>query len=352
MALIRVEELSKAFRIPVRGKGLAGAVKHLFQPKSISKVALEKVSFAVNSGESVAYLGSNGAGKSTTIKILTGVLTPTSGHVHVNGVKPHEQRMAHAKQIGVVFGQRTHLWWDLPVAESLRLLKSVYDVPDETYTTNIKLFSELLELDTFIDMPVRRLSLGQRMRADIAAALLHNPPILFLDEPTIGLDVAVKDSIRRFISFINTEYGTTIMLTSHDLTDIENLCQRLIILDKGHKVYDGSLTTIKVLFARERRLLMRLRTAIPDASAVPHPDGVTVERENDFTISARFDGASLSAATVIDHFLRHYEIADFELKEPGIEHIIRAVFRGQLELTADAGTAAPPQQATSALIPD
>ena len=221
----------------------------MFQVASITKSFKEKavlkgVSFSIEEGESVAFLGANGAGKSTTIKMLTGILKPSGGDVAIMGKDPFEDRMENAKRIGVVFGQKTQLWWDIPVIETFRLLKNIYQVPDEKYERNMREFREILDLDPFLGQPARKLSLGQRVRADMAAALLHEPPVLFLDEPTIGLDVAVKQKIYEFLRRINQEKNTTILLTSHDLNDLESLCSRLIILEQGEILFDDRMEKI------------------------------------------------------------------------------------------------------------
>jgi ABC-2 type transport system ATP-binding protein len=263
MSLIEVSGLSKQFKQAVKDPGLAGAVKHLFKQKYKEKRAVDGIDFSIAEGEAVAYVGPNGAGKSTTIKMLSGVLLPTSGSVTVGGLIPHKQRMANAKQIGVVFGQRTQLWWDIPVIESFSLLKDIYEIPEAKYRETLEMFTELLDLSEFMGLPVRKLSLGQRMRSDLAAALLHSPKIVYLDEPTIGLDIAVKRRVREFIKQINRDYGTTILLTTHDLGDIEDICKRLIIIDNGRLVYDGDMQSVKDAFARERILHVQTSSPVP-----------------------------------------------------------------------------------------
>lgn len=226
--MIEVNHISKDFVMPKKYPGLKGAVKGLFSTEKIVKTAVDDISFTINKGEIVGYIGSNGAGKSTTIKMMTDILTPTRGECRVAGVDPNKNRKENAKNIGVVFGQRTQLWWDLPLGESFTILKEIYDVSDEDYKNRIKFLNEVLGLDTFWNSPVRTLSLGQRMRADLGAALLHNPKVLYLDEPTIGLDLVVKDNIRKAIKEINEKYQTTIVLTTHDIGDIEELCSRML----------------------------------------------------------------------------------------------------------------------------
>lgn len=244
MSLMEVRNLEKKYRIVKKEEGIQGTIRHLIKPQYGCKEAVRGVSFSIEKGESVAFLGANGAGKSTTIKMLTGILKPSGGEVSIMGKNPFSDRMENAKRIGVVFGQKTQLWWDIPVIETFRLLKNIYEVQDETYERNMQEFGEILELDTFLGQPARKLSLGQRVRADMAAALLHEPPVLFLDEPTIGLDVAVKQKIYEFLRRINQERNTTILLTSHDLNDLESLCRRLIILEQGEILFDDRMEKI------------------------------------------------------------------------------------------------------------
>lgn len=244
MALMEVRDLKKDYRIVKKEEGIRGSIRNLIKPRYGCKEAVKGVSFSIEEGESVAFLGANGAGKSTTIKMLTGILKPSGGNVAIMGKDPFEDRMENAKRIGVVFGQKTQLWWDIPVIETFRLLKNIYQVPDEKYERNMREFREILDLDPFLGQPARKLSLGQRVRADMAAALLHEPPVLFLDEPTIGLDVAVKQKIYEFLRRINQEKNTTILLTSHDLNDLESLCSRLIILEQGEILFDDRMEKI------------------------------------------------------------------------------------------------------------
>jgi ABC-2 type transport system ATP-binding protein len=243
--VIEVKNLTKEFKINKKYPGFKGAIKSFFSSEYTIKKAVDDISFTINDGEIVGYIGANGAGKSTTIKMMTGILTPTSGEVLVNGIIPYKDRKKNAYNIGVVFGQRTQLWWDLPLSESFTLLKEIYEVDDQSYNERMEFLSSVLDLNDFMLSPVRTLSLGQRMRADIAAALINNPKIIYLDEPTIGLDVVVKEKVRQAIKEIKKQYGTTVILTTHDLSDIEELCDRIIIIDKGKKIYDGGIKDIK-----------------------------------------------------------------------------------------------------------
>ena len=244
MESIAVNNLYKIYKISQRQEGFTGMVKYLFYPQYKEKEAVKGISFSIQQGECVAFLGANGAGKSTTIKMLTGIMKPTDGKIFIMGNEPCRERIRNARNIGVVFGQKTQLWWDISVKDSFELLHSIYEIPDNVYEENLNLFKEILELEEFMDQPARKLSLGQRVRADIAAALLHDPPVLFLDEPTIGLDVAVKQKVYQFLQYINKEKKTTILLTSHDLKDMEWLCRRLIILEKGEILFDDEITKI------------------------------------------------------------------------------------------------------------
>src|SRR6476619_7225925 len=238
MSAIEVAELSKAFPIKLRRPGVAGALAALFHAPVEQRWAVRDLSFRIDAGEMVGYIGPNGAGKSTTVKMLTGILVPTSGRLSVLGLDPTAQRRKYAANIGVVFGQRTQLWWDLPLEESFDLLRAIYHIPMERYRANLKQFRELLELDPFLRMPVRQLSLGQRMRGDLAAALLHDPPVVFLDEPTIGLDVVAKERIREFLRAANRERGVTILFFSNDMATTEKLCPRVMIIDQGRLLFD------------------------------------------------------------------------------------------------------------------
>lgn len=271
-AMIEVEHLTKVYRNYTRREGLGGAVLDLFKRRHRMIRAVDDVSFSIARGEIVGYIGANGAGKSTTIKMLTGILTPTGGTMTVNGLTPQKDRYAHARQIGVVFGQRTQLWWDLAVIEAFHLLRRIYEIPEARYRQRLEHFIEVLDIRDQLHQPVRKLSLGQRMKCDLCASLLHSPPLLFLDEPTIGLDVAVKERIRRFIKYINREEQSTIILTTHDLTDIEELCPRIIIIDNGKILYDGSQAEIKDRFGRMRRVILQFKQDyLPQFTGLPLP---------------------------------------------------------------------------------
>lgn len=337
MPLIEVHQLTKRFRVPIKSPGLVGALKHIFQPHYKEKTAVDTISFRIEAGESVAYVGPNGAGKSTTVKMLTGILVPSSGEVLVQGLVPHRQRIENARNIGVLFGQRTQLWWDLPVQESLRLVGDIYQIPRETFKQNLKEFTDLFELGPLLSTPARQLSLGQRMRCDLAATLLHSPSIIYLDEPTIGLDVAMKQRIRDFIKYSNQQRGATVLLTSHDLGDIENLCQRMLMIDKGRIVFDGPIQTIKERFGQKRVVHLVLPEASPQTLEIvrqalselaetlcsqPEPHRVLVE----------FDSTQVTAGTIISQLLSRLPVNDLRIEEPSIESIIRELYEGKLQL--------------------
>lgn len=323
MPIIEVEHLMKDFMIAKRETGFLGAVKSLVKREHIKKEAVKDISFSINEGEMVGYIGPNGAGKSTTIKMLTGILVPTSGSVKVNGIIPYENRQENAKNIGVVFGQRTQLWWDLPTIESFELLKEIYQVPDKRYKENMDTFTEILGLDEFLNTPVRQLSLGQRMRADIAASLLHDPPILFLDEPTIGLDVVAKEKMRTFIKEINKERSITVILTTHDMEDIEKLCERMILIDHGQKVYDGEIAVVKERFGKIRTLIVDLE----ESSHSLKLKGGEVFKEEASRFWIRFNRDDVSASGLIAQITETHNIKDLTVEEPAIESIISRIYQ-------------------------
>lgn len=327
--IIRADRLSKDFRSLRRKDGVAGALANLFSRDYEVKEAVKEVSFELDAGELVGYIGPNGAGKSTTIKMLTGILVPTSGDCTVNGIVPWRDRKGNARQIGVVFGQRTQLYWDLPLIESFRLLRAIYGIPHATFEKNLKQFTDLLELDEFIRTPVRQLSLGQRMRGDFAAAMLHEPRVVFLDEPTIGLDVVAKESIREFIARTNRDRGTTYILTTHDLNDVEKLCARIIIIDHGRKLYDGSIDAIKQHYGRNRVLTADL--ADQCAGVEIHMPGATVLSREGHRIQIEFDRSRVRADALIVALAAHCDIKDVTIAEPELEAIIRQIYQRGLD---------------------
>jgi ABC-2 type transport system ATP-binding protein len=329
--MIRVESLRKEFRVYRHHRGGWGALRNLLTHDYRVVRAVDGVSFGIARGELIGYLGPNGAGKSTTIKMLTGILVPTSGEVMVDGRVPWEERVEHARRIGVVFGQRTNLWWDLPVIESLDLLRHIYRVPADRYQHNLRLFEEMLELGPFLYTPVRSLSLGQRMRSDLAAALLHDPPLLFLDEPTIGLDVVAKERIRQFIRSMNRERGTTVILTTHDLGDVEKMCERIIMIDHGHVVFDGALAALRDRFGGGRVLVVDFVEA-PGEVNLPGAQLVRQEANRVWLSVERADGVSAGrrVADIIPELFRRYRVNDLSVQEPEIEEVVRRIYEGNL----------------------
>ncbi len=326
--IISITRLQKHFRVMRHHRGLLGALRNLFSRQYRIVRAVDAVSFQIQAGELVGYLGPNGAGKSTTIKMLTGLLVPTGGEIQVNGYIPWKDRRSYVARIGAVFGQRTTLWWDLPVIESLDLLQYIYRIPAARFQANLAEFSELLELTPFLDTPVRSLSLGQRMRADIAAAFMHDPDLLFLDEPTIGLDVVAKERIRRFIRHINQARGTTVILTTHDLSDVEKLCERVLIIDRGKLLFDGGLETIRERFGGSRELVVDFAEAYRhlevERARVVHQEGLRT--------TIQFERGQITASELIHAISSRYRIRDLEVREPDIEATIRRIYEeGLLE---------------------
>jgi ABC-2 type transport system ATP-binding protein len=323
--MIHVVDLYKEFRVFRHHRGTLGALRNLVSRESTIVRAVSGVSFDLAEGEIVGYLGPNGAGKSTTLKILTGILTPTAGKVDVDGRTPWLQRKEHVRRIGAVFGQRSNLWWDLPVIESLDLLRHIYRVPETRYRQNMTLFGDLLEFGPFLDTPVRSLSLGQRMRADLAAALLHDPQLLFLDEPTIGLDVVAKERIREFIRTVNVERGTTVILTTHDLGDVEKLCERVIMIDRGRLVFDGALAALRQKFGRGRVLVVDFEVAPQDLQV----EGAELIKQEASRVWLRVP-ANGGVAHVVPALFRDYRVLDLSVQEPEIEEVVRRIYEGHL----------------------
>ncbi len=335
MPLIRVVDLCKEFRVSKHYRGAWGAVKNLFTTEYRVVRAVDGVSFTIEAGELIGYLGPNGAGKSTTIKMLTGILVPTSGEVNIGGHVPWKDRVAYVRGIGVVFGQRTNLWWDLPVIESLDLLKHVYRVPEDRYEQNLAAFREMLGLDEFLHTPVRSLSLGQRMRADLAGALLHDPHIIFLDEPTIGLDVVAKERIRQFVKAINRERGVTVILTTHDLGDVEKLCERVMMIDHGKLLFDGSPGELVQRFGGERELVVDFAEDYANVEI----DGAQVASRDERRVTYRFTRGSISASELIQRLSAQYRILDLSVQEPQIEDTVRKIYEQGLLRSESYGEA-------------
>jgi ABC-2 type transport system ATP-binding protein len=323
LPIIEVQDLSKIYNRSKQFQGRLGWLRSFVSRETEAKVAVDHLSFTVERGELLGYLGPNGAGKSTTIKMMTGVLVPTSGEVKVAGLVPYRDRQRNAQRIGVVFGQRSQLWWDLPTIESFELLRHMYRVPLERYRRKMAQFDEILELGQFLTTPVRQLSLGQRMRADLAAAFLHEPEIVFLDEPTIGLDVVAKDRIRQFIRSVNQERGTTVVLTTHDMADIEQLCHRIMVIDQGHIILDGSIETIRERFGKERVLVVDFESD-PGVLALDQACQIRSEGTRRWL---SFDRRRTTAAQLIHELTDRYPVKDLTIKEPEIEGIIRRIYQ-------------------------
>lgn len=341
MTMIEATGLSKTFRVVKRRPGLLGSLRSIVDPEVRLVKAVQDLSLSIETGEIVGLVGPNGAGKSTTIKMLTGILMPSAGQVRVAGLNPLHQRREMAARIGVVFGQRTQLWWDLPLIDSLQLLRHLYRIPERQHKANLAYLRELLDLNAFIDTPVRQLSLGQRMRGDLAASLLHDPQLLYLDEPTIGLDVVGKARIREFLLRINAERGMTILITTHDMDDVEMLCPRLLIVDHGKKLYDGGLSEIRERFGGERMLVAILDPAeiaqLPrDADEQPSlpelPAGVRQVKVEVPRIWLAFSKDALPAHELVAWLGGRHRLKDVTFQEPEIEDIIRRIYEEDLLL--------------------
>lgn len=332
--MIEVKHISRDFVSPKKYPGLKGAVRSLFSAEKTVKRAVDDISFTIGDGEIVGYIGSNGAGKSTTIKMMTGILKPSAGECVVNGIDPGKERRKNAQNIGVVFGQRTQLWWDLPLSESFTILKEIYSVSDREYQERMKFLNQVLELEKFFAAPVRTLSLGQRMRADLGAALLHNPKVLFLDEPTIGLDLVVKDNIRRAIREINEKYGTTVILTTHDIGDIEELCSRILIIDGGRLIYDGSLAKLKEMYGTVRTVFLEVKEMqqvrrLNLAREFGVPSGqCRMELDPEHNIcQVSFDRHRIQLPQIVSRIMEVTEVKDMRIRETELTEIVKAIYR-------------------------
>lgn len=339
--MIEVKHVSKEFVSPKKYPGLKGAIKGLFSNEKVRKKAVEDISFSIEDGEIVGYIGSNGAGKSTTIKMMTGILKPTLGECIINGIDPSKNRKENAQNIGVVFGQRTQLWWDLPLSESFTILKEVYNVSDEDYKERMEFLNEVLGLPEFFSSPVRTLSLGQRMRADLGAALLHNPKVLYLDEPTIGLDLVVKDNIRKAIKIINEKYQTTVILTTHDIGDIEELCSRIIIIDEGKKIYDGSLEELKDAYGTKRKVSMEVKKQeklkglnLAERLGASNEECCMEFDEENKILSVTFDKHKLQVPQVMNAVMEVTEVKDIQIQETELAEIVKEIYNHGIDSKA------------------
>jgi ABC-2 type transport system ATP-binding protein len=320
--IIVADELTKVF--VSRRRARDGGLLRRAAGERARTVAVDRVSFEIEAGSVVGYIGPNGAGKSTTIKMLTGILVPTDGVSRVCGLDPARERKQLARRIGVVFGQRTQLWWDLPLRESFELLRHVYRVEENRHRANLRRLVELLDLGPLLDVPVRQLSLGQRMRGDLAAALLHDPEVVLLDEPTIGLDVVAKDRMRTFVRDIVRESGTTVLLTTHDMDDVERLSDRILVIDHGRVIYDGGLETLSLTYGGETILVVDLEEPGPPLQVA----GARATEVDGSRQRLRFRRDEVSAAAVIAEVAKQARLKDLSLEEPAIEDVVRRIYLG------------------------
>lgn len=328
MPIIEVKDLVKKYKIIEKESGMIGYFKNLVHPKYKEFTAVNNINISIEPGELVGYIGENGAGKSTTIKMLTGLLTPTSGQVIIDGLVPYEKRIENNKKIGAVFGQKTQLWWDLPVIESFRLIKKMYKIPEGEYRKNLKKFTELLQLEDLLEKQVKNLSLGQKMRCEIAATFLHNPKIVYLDEPTIGLDVLVKENIRKFIKEINREKNTTVILTTHDLKDIEDVCDRIILLDKGQIIYDGEKQKFKDIYGNSVTAEIILKNKQKNITEQLYNESFEIIEENEDNIKLKFSHDKTTIVKIVETLSKYGNIEDIHMKEAELEDILKEIYRG------------------------
>lgn len=326
MSFIEVKNISKEFKVNKRSAGIPGMIANMFVPKFEIKKAVNDLSFTIEKGEMVGFIGPNGAGKSSTIKMLSGILCPDKGSITVGGFIPYKQRKAYVGNIGVVFGQKSQLQWDLPVIDSFELLRAIYRIPEEKYKRNLERFTEMLDMKSFINQPVRQLSLGQRMRSDIVASLLHSPEIVFFDEPTIGVDIIGKETIRSFIKELNEQDKVTMIFTTHDMQDIEQTCKRIIIIDKGSLMYDGSLQEIRSKFGTTRRLIAEFN----EETSVAPIKNVIIEDLKDRKASFTFDNNIVDVNKLMHEVLEKYSVHDVTVAEPEIESIIQKIYKGEV----------------------
>lgn len=320
--MIELQNIRKTFRVSRRGGGMKAAAKALFHREYETVEALADISFCIGDGEMVGYIGPNGAGKSSTIKVMSGILTPDSGECLINGRVPWRERIAHVREIGVVFGQRSQLWWDVPVIDSFELIRDIYSVEQTLYRKNLDRLTEMLALSTILKTPTRQLSLGQRMRCEIAASLLHSPRLLFLDEPTIGLDAVSKIAVRDFVKDLNREEGTTVILTTHDMQDIEALTERILLIGKGRILLDGSLSELKRTRSKERTLTVQYGGAFPAAL----PQGVSLAEQMNGRAVLRVDTDALPVSGAISWLSAHTDIADISVAAPSVEQLVVGLY--------------------------
>ena len=339
MSLIHIKDLHKDFQILNRRPGIGGAFRDLFSGNYRTVEAVAGISFDIEPGEIVGYIGPNGAGKSTTIKMMTGILKPTSGTILVNDLVPYDNRIRQAQIMGVVFGQRTQLWWDLPVIESFRLLKEIYKVDEKTFDQHMSMFNDLVNLQALYSQQVRTLSLGQRMLCDITASFLHNPQVVFLDEPTIGLDISIKAKIRSVIQELNRTRNTTIILTTHDLGDVEALCKRIIIIDKGTILYDGNVRKVNALFGAYRTLKLQLDDFSDETRAKLEADlhehfgsdsAISLGQTEEFWTDLTIDQAKTPLSDVLGFVMSNFKVSDVRIVEIAMENVVQKIYEGAL----------------------
>lgn len=327
MSFIEVRQVDKTFRVSKRRKGLAGMAANLVHPRYEYRKAVSDMNFSIEEGEMVGFIGPNGAGKSTMIKMLSGILHPDKGSIVVDGYVPYKQRKAYVGNIGVVFGQKSQLQWDLPPIDTFELLRYIYKIPQKQYTERLNRYVEMLEMGSFLEQPVRQLSLGQRMRADIVAALLHAPRIVFFDEPTIGVDVVGKETIRNFICELNETEGITMIFTTHDMQDIEKTCEKLIIIDEGEKIYDGSLVGIREKFTTMRQIDVEFET-VTEVAPIPEVTVTPLDELDGRKVRFSFENKKVEINELMSFLLNEYRVADLQVSEPEIESIIRRIYQG------------------------
>ncbi|HEY0829269.1 MAG TPA: ATP-binding cassette domain-containing protein [Bacilli bacterium] len=349
MFAIDVSHLSKEFKVQKNRQGLKGAFKDLFVRDYTRIMAVNDISFQIAKGEICGYIGENGAGKSTTIKMLTGILVPTTGNIQVNGFVPYKEREKFVRGIGVVFGQRSQLWWDIGVIESFQLLRKVYRVSAQDYKTRLDELVERLQLQDILTRPVRKLSLGQRMRCELVASLLHNPSILFLDEPTIGLDIVVKTEIRDFLKTMNQKYETTILLTTHDLQDIEALCSRVIMLDDGRIIYDGGLQELKQTWGKGTEVVFQFADHYSLEHLQELTQGLTVQwsKENDITAKVWIPQEETNVSQVLSRVVGVMEIRDIQILQTKTDDIVREIYRTGSAASTGGSAAFPATDSTA-----
>ncbi|KAF6569865.1 ATP-binding cassette domain-containing protein [Paenibacillus polymyxa] len=323
--MIEVSGLTKEFKVKARSKGFLNQTRSFFKPLYHTVTAVDHIDFSIEDGDVVGFIGRNGAGKSTTIKMLSGILYPTSGKALVEQIEPYKNKKHNAKNIGVVFGQRTQLWWDIPVADTFELFKRLYKITDKDYNKRVALFREMFSMDSYIDKPVRQLSLGQRMCADLCAAMLHNPNVIFLDEPTIGLDVINKENMRNFVKYINEEFNTTFIITSHDLVDIENLCNKVMIIEQGKLIYQGDLQQLKSKYSTRASILFTCRNLKLDEARKIFDGAVEMNCTGEM-LTVVYNPLKHQKVAIISEIIKHFDVLDITLKETSLEEIIKQIY--------------------------